>query len=293
MKHSTQTPTSSLPLIITAVLLLVTGLVACQPASEDGPFTVADIFVTPGKSLATAELEPTPTATTLGLENPPAGEGDGIPEPLPTVVVLPQPTMPLGTPGPSPTPFIPPSPTPRAESTALATPVDCSGNPPPPFSDPWQSNNTIKATLGCHISAPEQHSGVVQEFENGWMFWRESDRSIYAVANTQASPSGLPAGRWWRVTDTYADGEPDSDPSLQPPAGLSQPIRGFGKAWRDNAFIRDALGWARGVEYPVTAQWLEFEGGWMLTGPDGVSMYALVKEGSAPYNSGIHYGAMQ
>ena len=44
--------------------------------------------------------------------------------------------------------------------------------------------------------------------------------------------------------DTYADGDPESDPSIVPPAGLLQPIRGFGKVWRENQAVRDRLGWA-------------------------------------------------
>jgi hypothetical protein len=48
--------------------------------------------------------------------------------------------------------------------------------------------------------------------------------------------------------DTWTDAEPESDPAIVPPAGLLQPIRGFGKVWRNNAGVRDGLGWALSPE---------------------------------------------
>jgi hypothetical protein len=52
-------------------------------------------------------------------------------------------------------------------------------------------------------------------------------------------------------------GQPETDPSLTPPAGLFQPVRGFGVAWRANnappgLTVRDRLGWATEAEASLT-----------------------------------------
>jgi hypothetical protein len=48
------------------------------------------------------------------------------------------------------------------------------------------------------------------------------------------------------------------------PQGKLQPIRGFGKVWRDNADVRRKLGWALAKEEAQNAQVLQFERGAML-----------------------------
>ena len=55
-------------------------------------------------------------------------------------------------------------------------------------------------------------------------------------------------GRWQRFEDTWTEGDPENDPDIVPPPGRFQPIRGFGKLWRERPEVREALGWALGVE---------------------------------------------
>lgn len=71
------------------------------------------------------------------------------------------------------------------------------------------------------------------------MIWLEETDSIIVFYGD---------GLWQRFEDTWSEGEPESDPSLTPPEGRFQPIRGFGKLWRQNQEIRQALGWALGLE---------------------------------------------
>ena len=54
--------------------------------------------------------------------------------------------------------------------------------------------------------------------------------------------------RWAQYPDTFVEGDPESDESLVPPPGLSQPIRGFGMIWRNNPRVRERLGWATSPE---------------------------------------------
>jgi hypothetical protein len=62
-------------------------------------------------------------------------------------------------------------------------------------------------------------------------------------------------GRFEKYPDTWTESEPDRDPSIVPPAGLYQPIRGFGKLWRTNAAVRDRLGWATAPEQGFHTLW--------------------------------------
>src|SRR5262245_60288081 len=64
-----------------------------------------------------------------------------------------------------------------------------------------------------------------------------------------SSSTTTPATRWsgspmWipgHEGDQVSGGE-------KPPAGLYEPIRGFGKLWRSNPQVRNTLGWAAGPE---------------------------------------------
>jgi len=88
-------------------------------------------------------------------------------------------------------------------------------------------------------TAPIVSWAAEQSFEHGTMIWVETESAIYVLYDdVGASP------KWDRFEDTWTDDEPESDPNLQPPEGRQQPIRGFGKIWRENAYVRENLGWA-------------------------------------------------
>ena len=96
----------------------------------------------------------------------------------------------------------------------------------------------------CPQSPAITGAAAIQHFEHGFMIWLQPRDSIFVLyADDQFSP------KWdWRQ-DNYVDGQPESDPSLVPPTGMFQPIRGFGLVWRDEQAtigfrVRDRLGWA-------------------------------------------------
>ena len=264
-------------LLRAATGLALAGLVsACsdQP-TPDTHFVVADLFATPGKTLATLELSPTPqpSATYANAAPPPA-----LPTlPLPTVVVLRQPTQPLGQ-------APPPA---DAASTATPSPLTCPAQPQLPFAAIWTNIAQAKSMMRCPQGDPLTYNGVWQDFEHGAMFWRDSDKSIFVISDA-ATRQGQPTDKWWHMPDTWVDGEAVSDPSLQPPAGLKQPVRGFGKVWRANGFVREGIGWATADEVSATIQWQNFDGGWMMTGPNGSPVYVMQPLDAAPYTNGIH-----
>jgi hypothetical protein len=51
------------------------------------------------------------------------------------------------------------------------------------------------------------------------------------------------------------------DPKLTPPNGKRQPTLGFGKIWRENDAVRNALGWATEGAVVVTVQIVQYSDG--------------------------------
>ena len=268
--------------LIALALLALLALGGCSPRSSapDDSFVVADLFATPGKALATIAVSPTPEPTATLPDMPTTTPAPTLP--LPTAVLL-LPTMPIATPGPTPTRAIdaeiPPTPTPACEM------------PPAPFGAAWASAPEVQAALGCATGTPQTMRGAWQTYEHGVMFWREQDRSIF-VLSTRALQSGQTTDSWWRFDDTYEEGEPEDNMGLNPPPGMIMPVRGFGKVWRQNGFVRDAVGWAITSETGGESTWLAFEGGWMMSGPDERTLYALVPMDAPPYTTGFHFGPM-
>ena len=139
----------------------------------------------------------------------------------------------------------------------LAVPLSCS--------EPWFFEPQPSA---CAPSPAIVSAEVEQTFERGVMVWVQAQTRIYVLFNDNQKPL------WAYYPDEFKDGQPDRDPGLSPPAGLFQPIRGFGLVWRTREKVRERLGWATGAEFP-------FDG--MLQGDgtvEGGVMYIRDKSGN-------------
>ncbi|MBK9054046.1 MAG: hypothetical protein IPL78_24965 [Chloroflexi bacterium] len=92
--------------------------------------------------------------------------------------------------------------------------------------------------------------GAEQHFEHGLMLWVEGEDTIYVLFDDGNSP------RWSSYQDEWDPGDPDDDPTIIPPPGYYQPVRGFGLVWREQMGVRDRLGWAVDLEstYPTAVQ---------------------------------------
>ena len=66
---------------------------------------------------------------------------------------------------------------------------------------------------------------------------------------------------WTTYNDTFVEGEAESDAEIVPPEGLFQPVRGFGKLWRENPEVKAALGWALDTELGHTTRYEYHPGG--------------------------------
>lgn len=86
-------------------------------------------------------------------------------------------------------------------------------------------------------------SAAQQTFEDGFMIWLETSRTIY-VFHTHGQPQSPSSYYYQTFADEFREGDPESDPAIVPPPGLYQPIRGFGLVWRTHQEVRDSLGWA-------------------------------------------------
>jgi len=104
----------------------------------------------------------------------------------------------------------------------------------------------------CPLHEAIDTAAAGQAFEHGRMIWLErihgGERVILVLYDD---------GHLARLDDTWTPAEPESDPTLVPPDGLLQPVRGFGKAWRENAAVRERLGWALAPEQGFEGHWQE------------------------------------
>lgn len=149
--------------------------------------------------------------------------------------------------------------------------INCPYFPSGGFATIFTNNLALAQQLGCPVGAPPTTSSVqaaVQNFETGVMVWlNQSPPAIYVLYNT---------GVYAAYPDVY---NPDTDPESggeTPPAGLLEPVRGFGKIWRGFNTVRDGLGWAQSEETGTQATIQQFEQGWMIWLPVRPDVLVLV-----------------
>jgi len=142
-----------------------------------------------------------------------------------------------------------PSPTSFSEglTARLGTP-DPSPNCPDHY--PWFFENRAQ-----ECAAPVLNTWAAFEpFEHGLMFWLSEGGHTYVLLD-----DGSPFKPYREVVDPQALPLPDPDPGLTPPAGLYQPVLGFGKFWRGLVpgvdWVRQRLGWATAPETDYSALW--------------------------------------
>ena len=108
----------------------------------------------------------------------------------------------------------------------------------------------------CPYNPPLASQAAEQPFENGFMIWiAELDQIVVLFADGLSPHYAI-------FTDEWNEGDPEIDPTLEPPPGLYQPVRGFGLVWREGyGDVRSRLGWATQPEqaystlYQQTSYW--------------------------------------
>jgi hypothetical protein len=115
--------------------------------------------------------------------------------------------------------------------------------------------------LSCPAPYPLVNVPIATEpFERGSMLWVYSPVSGHGWIRVFVSDQTHNALTWELYEDTWREGEPVSG-GMTAPAGLYEPIRGFGKLWRTNAHVRDTLGWATATEQGDQGTEQYFRGG--------------------------------
>jgi hypothetical protein len=109
----------------------------------------------------------------------------------------------------------------------------------------------------CPFAPVVATPAAIQRFERGAMLWLAHTDSIYVLRDGER--------RLERYDDAFEEGDAESDPAIVAPAGLRQPVRGFGRIWREHEAIRRDLGWALEPERGYTACYAYAFGGWRST----------------------------
>jgi hypothetical protein len=128
----------------------------------------------------------------------------------------------------------------EATETATSTPIEASSTP-----------DMFPTPIVGQIFLAEQ------DFQNAKMFWLQPIKQIWILMTDETGKN-----IWIVREDTFAEGLPENDPSLTPPAaGLIQPIRGFGVLWRSDDTLRSQIGWATDEELGYTTNYEYHWGG--------------------------------
>ncbi|MBC7812137.1 MAG: hypothetical protein H7175_13365 [Burkholderiales bacterium] len=152
-------------------------------------------------------------------------------------------------------------------ATGEITPVATRRTSVTPAMTPTFTRPTFSPTPDLMPTATMSQILVAEQvFEKGRMFWLQPTDQIWVMI-----VDGEGEGRWSIFNDTFEDGELESDPEMiSPEEGLLQPERGFGKLWRMNEEVQDALGWGITPEFGYVSQY-EFHPGGRVSGREYIS----------------------
>lgn len=129
----------------------------------------------------------------------------------------------------------------------------------------------------CPLNTPNASQGVYQTFQNGYMVWVGSQNAIYVLYTDLQLP------RWEVYRDSFTEGMPEDSPefSSSPAPNLWQPRRGFGLLWRNNATVRNRIGWGTiEKEIPYSVQVQTANDGALFIGVPESGVFGLLPAGS-------------
>lgn len=269
-----------------------TPLPASGQTKRSHPWWLWPAIIIPVLALLGVFISLSFTSVTLTSTSTPRATPTAWATPLPTFTATVPPTasptptlLPTAPPTATATPTLSPSPTPiLATDTPAAVPIVANtptATSPPPTATPCPVpitttltialDNSGSAALGCPRTEAIIVNAAQQPFENGLMLWREDVNVIYGLRPDQT---------WFLTGDTWReDVDPSEDPTLTPPNGLYQPVRGFGKVWREQPGLREALGWATAEEKGFTVVIQEFAGGTVWQEAEGQGGVILLNSG--------------
>jgi hypothetical protein len=194
---------------------------------------------------ASATITDTPTRTALPTitNTPYQGPLFLLAQAAAQATILPQ-NIPVFTPN----PVLVTTPSPFAQTNSV-----CALQPTGGFGTLYFNNAALNGLIGCVVGGPNTVSSAMQNFERGNMVWLNGP--IYVL---------YADGRFQRYDDTFNAAVDPERGGENPPSGLIEPIRGFGKIWRNNPDVRNGLGWGTTQESGGSAVMQRFDRGWMI-----------------------------
>jgi hypothetical protein len=157
---------------------------------------------------------------------------------------------------------------PLPDSVIFQVPGGCAFAPQGGFATIYNNNPSLAAQVGCATNAPITALSAYQPFERGAMIWVSIQGTIYVL---------FASNNFQAVADTWQDGIDPSSLGLQPPTpNLLEPIRGFGKVWRDTAGVQNRLGWATSQESGGQMTVQQFERGLFVYLSQNNQTYVLI-----------------
>lgn len=259
---------------------------AALPTLTDTPLVIPTETIT---ATATATETVTPTATVELSATPSVTPSATITETsTPTATITP---LPSNTPEPTednegllaliqlaavatvlPPNLVPAAPTllgaPPLGATAVPVVPTCASPPQGGFASIYANDAGLAAQLGCPLGLIS-FSTASQTYQLGDLLWMAGPpQAIYALFNT---------GRFQRYDDTFNAAIDPPSGGETPPAGLLEPVRGFGKVWRTFGEVR-AMGWAMTEEVGGQSTAQIFERGQMVYFPQRGMIFVLITD---------------
>lgn len=259
---------AALPTLTETPLLTPTETVTATPTATDTVQPTASLAVSSTPTVtpsATITETPTPTATDTPLPSAtplPTADNEGL---LALVQLAAKATILPSNLIPAPVPTLP-----GAVVGATVPPVSpvCGTQPSGGFAAVYSVDGALAAQLGCPLGLIA-FASASQTFQFGDMLWMAGPpQAIYALFST---------GRFQRYDDTFNAAVDPVSGGETPPAGLREPVRGFGKVWRTFAEVR-ALGWALTEETGGQATAQIFERGQMVYFPQRGMIFVLITD---------------
>lgn len=259
---------AALPTLTDTPLVIPTETVTASPTATETvtPTATVELSTTPSvtpSATITETSTPTATITPLPSNTPePTEDNEGllaliqlaaVATVLPPNLVPAAPTL-LGAP-------------PLGATTAPVAPI-CAAPPQGGFAAVYASDAGLAAQLGCPLGLIS-FSTASQTYQLGDLLWMAGPpQAIYALFNT---------GRFQRYDDTFNAATDPASGGETPPAGLLEPVRGFGKVWRTFGEVR-AMGWAMTEEMGGQSTAQIFERGQMVYFPQRGMIFVLITD---------------
>ncbi len=125
---------------------------------------------------------------------------------------------------------------------------------------PDQIAFAFQREMGCPTEVLRDISVVRQQYERGVMLYAQVGPGAATIYALKTDPQPL---RYTAYANTWTPAQPYSG-GERPPAGRVEPVRGFGKVWREQPGVREALGWATDYEIGDNGTLQRFENGAIL-----------------------------